>query len=236
MRLALIALAALAIPFPALAQTFPTPGLDNPRLQTVEWHPDQTIVLTALPATGLTVVLEPGETIQRIATGDQSAMDVHVSAEGDGFMLVPRRGGDLGRLEVETDRRSYRFDVRTGEDLLAAYLVRFEYGAQPYQAAVPIDPAPDGIEEVWSWQLRGERSVRPLGVFDDGERIFVEFDPAAPLPAIFAIGPTGDEQLVNGYMRGGKFVIDRLWRELVFRIDKDRARAERGHGPETDGG
>jgi type IV secretion system protein VirB9 len=44
---------------------------------------------------------------------------------------------------------------------------------------------------------------------------------------VFAIGPTGDEQVVDGYMRDGLFVIDRVHEELVFRIDKAMATARR---------
>ena len=47
------------------------------------------------------------------------------------------------------------------------------------------------------------------------------------MPATFAFGPTGEEQMVEGYMRGGVFTIDRVYEQLIFRIDKDAARARR---------
>ena len=47
------------------------------------------------------------------------------------------------------------------------------------------------------------------------------------MPAVFGIGPTGQEEVVNGHMRGSLFTIDRVYGELVFRIDKARAEAHR---------
>ena len=82
--------------------------------------------------------------------------------------------------------------------------------------------APKGI-----YRLRGDRSVRPLQIGDDGTRTRILFAPGQALPAIFAIGPTGDEEVVNGYMRGDAFEIDRVYERLVFRIDKDKATARR---------
>ena len=55
----------------------------------------------------------------------------------------------------------------------------------------------------------------------------IEYAPGQSLPAVFAIGPTGDEEVVDGYMRDGLFVIDRVHEELVFRIDKAKATARR---------
>jgi len=44
---------------------------------------------------------------------------------------------------------------------------------------------------------------------------------------VFGIGYNGEEEVVDGYMRDGVFTIDRVYGELVFRIDKKRARARR---------
>ena len=44
---------------------------------------------------------------------------------------------------------------------------------------------------------------------------------------MFGIGVNGEEEVVDGYMRGDVFTIDRVYGQLVFRIDKKRARARR---------
>jgi type IV secretion system protein VirB9 len=77
------------------------------------------------------------------------------------------------------------------------------------------------------WRVKGDRSVRPLRIHDDGSRTYLEWGAEQSLPAVFAVGSTGSEEVVDGYMRDGVFVIDRMHHKLVFRIDKDKAIAVR---------
>ncbi len=219
---------------PAAAEILPQPDIDNPRIQTARWAADEEVVLTTLPLTGLTVMLEPGEQVSRVSLDNRGILDVRVSAERDSLLVIPQTQDAGGAIQVQTDRRDYRFRVRTGTGLMAAYLVRFEFDEtyRPQQQTVAREwTEPTG--ELWRYRLRGDRSVRPASISDDGVRTSILFDEDQPLPGIFAIGPTGEEQVVNGYMREGVFVIDRVWEELVFRIDKEKATARRNSGPET---
>tara|TARA_Y100000815_G_scaffold64543_1_gene53140 strand:+ start:2327 stop:2740 length:414 start_codon:yes stop_codon:yes gene_type:complete len=84
----------------------------------------------------------------------------------------------------------------------------------------------------WSYRVRGTDALKPASVRDDGEKTYIRFAPDQLLPAIFAISPTGDETLTNGYMRGEEFVLDRVWQELVFRIDGKKATARRNEQPD----
>ena len=84
----------------------------------------------------------------------------------------------------------------------------------------------------WSYQVRGADALKPASVRDDGEKTYIRFSPDQLLPAIFAISPTGDETLTNGYMRGEDFVLDQVWEELVFRIDRKKATAKRNEQPD----
>lgn len=214
---------ALALPMQAVAQHHPQPDASNPRLQTIAWVEGNEVLLTALPQTGLTVLLEPGEEIQRVSLSDERALEVRVSAERDSFLLLPSGPAEEISLLVQTDRRSYPFRLRTGTGLMAAYLVRFTYQGSTTRpvTAVPAEPTGDPRP----WRLSGDRAVRPAAIYDDGVRTMITFAPDQALPAVLALGPTGAEEVVNGYMRDGVFVIDRVHSELVFRIDKTRASA-----------
>ena len=68
---------------------------------------------------------------------------------------------------------------------------------------------------------------------DDGLKTRITYAPGQALPAVFAIGPSGEEEVVNGYMRDDIFVIDRVYGELVFRIDREKATARRNDTPEA---
>ena len=70
---AILCLAGLALAWPVSAQVFPTLGRETPRLQTVKWKDGQRIILTALPETALTVMLERGETYPEFLGTDGDA-------------------------------------------------------------------------------------------------------------------------------------------------------------------
>lgn len=224
-----IASLTLACTAPLAAQVVPMPGPDTPRIQTADWRPGEPVVLTALPQTALTVMLEPGETIERATLGGSPAWEVAVSAEADSLQITPLLGAEPANLTVQTDRRAYSFLLESGVSLQSAYVVRLRFAggsalSPPPSGSGPIDLT--GLD--WSYRLRGDPSVRPATIRDNGTKTIIEYAPGQSLPAVFAIGPTGDEEVVDGYMRDGLFVIDRVHEELVFRINKAKATARRG--------
>lgn len=231
MRLRLVFLAPLLLPAVAVAQVVPDLQLDNPRVQSITWVRGQNVLLTVMPSSGLTVMLDNSEAIERVRLGDQNAFQVQVSPERNSLLVLPRRTEAETRMTVSTDQRRYQFTLRTGTGLTAAYLVRFTYDDGVADNAA--DEAAAEAAPSWSYRLRGDSEVRPLALHDNGERTFITYAPEQALPAVFAIGPTGDEEVVNGYMRGDVYVIDRVYSELVFRIDDERARARRNGEPEV---
>lgn len=217
----------LAGSVPGAAQVMPVPSDETPRVQTALFSSDQKIMLIALPETALTVMLEPGEMITRATLNGSSRWKITVSVEADTFQVAPSAGAEPAELAIETDRRSYAFALEASEGLMAAYLVRMTYDAQP-AALVEAELAENRIEDLnWTYRLRGDHTVRPATIRDNGEKTVITYAPGQPLPAVFAIGATGDEEVVDGYMRGDAFVIDRVHSELVFRIDKEKATARR---------
>jgi type IV secretion system protein VirB9 len=77
------------------------------------------------------------------------------------------------------------------------------------------------------YKLSGDRRLLPISIQDDGARVYLRWSASQALPAVFAVGDQGQEEVVNGYMRDDTFVIDRVYGRLVFRIDKARALASR---------
>jgi type IV secretion system protein VirB9 len=106
----------------------------------------------------------------------------------------------------------------------APAVVRFSYDAARPAADLPAPgPQPEGI----SYQLSGDKSLRPATISDDGAKTYITWDEEQAMPAVFAIGPSGKEEMVEGYMRRGVFTIDRVYAQLVFRIDQETAKAKR---------
>ncbi|MBT2134487.1 TrbG/VirB9 family P-type conjugative transfer protein [Croceibacterium sp. LX-88] len=212
-----------------MAQIAPIPGSDDPRLQTVAYDPSRPVRLVAFPGANLTLMLLPGDRISRVVLSDRGAFDVRVTAGGDSLNILPLRPDASATLLVEGAQRRYEFDLDTGEGLAAAYVVRF-VGSPEYPAfAGTMGPSTASDPALWTgtYRLSGERTLRPVRMGDDGERTYIEWAANQSLPAVFGIGASGQEEVVDGYMRGDLFTIDRVYSELVFRIDKLRVRARR---------
>jgi type IV secretion system protein VirB9 len=236
-RAIFVAAAMLAPLSPLAAQLVPTPGLDTPRIQKATWQEGEAVLLTALPETALTVMLEPGEMIERVSLKGDPAWQFTISAEADSFQVTPLRGALPANVTIDSDRRSYSFALEVGEGLQAAYLVRLTFGSAgtPPPVRLPARDEASSAQLFRAYRLKGDRSVRPLSISDDGHRTVIEYAPDQALPAVFAIGPTGAEEVVDGHMRDGRFVIDRVHAELVFRIDKAKATATRLPGQDKNG-
>ena len=91
-------------------------------------------------------------------------------------------------------------------------------------------PSPVPVELNSDYRITGSKSLRPVRISDDGVHTYIEWSEDQALPAVFAVSALGGEEIVEGYMRAGIFTIDRVNRELVFRIDRQWAKAKRGGG------
>lgn len=211
----------------AAAQTAPSPSFEDPRLQTVVYEPNMPVRLVTFPDAGLKLMFHPGEAIRRVVVSDGGAFTASVMDRGDTIEIAPARPGATATMKVETDRQDYEFELATGSGLAAAYMVRFLPGEG---ATVASSSEPAAGAAVYSYRLKGARILQPDTITDDGTRTFIEWRGDRDLPAVFGIGPSGGEELVAGYMRGGRFVIDRVYSELVFRFDKEKATAKREAG------
>jgi type IV secretion system protein VirB9 len=212
------------LPATTVAQQAPTPSFDDPRLQTVTYDPARPVRLVTFANSTLTVMLLPGDRVERFVLSDPTAFEVKIPAPGDGLNIAPTRTDSAATLLVDTDMRRYEFDLATGEGLAAAYLVRF---VDPRGAARPLPMAVVQSQITGTYRLSGEGTLLPSKIGDDGERTYLDWNEHQSLPAVFGIGANGEEEVVDGYMRQGTFIIDRVYGELVFRIDKKRAKARR---------
>lgn len=87
----------------------------------------------------------------------------------------------------------------------------------------------------FDWALSGDRNIAPLQVFDDGRKVWLQFGPGSPVPALFARslkqalqrGIAGD-RLLTPRRQGDFLVIDELPALLVIRGGHLQALARRG--------
>lgn len=218
----------------AWAQRTPSPSLEDPRLQTLAYDPARPARLVSFPDANMTVILLPGDQIEQVTTSDRDAFEVKITDSNDSLNIMPRRADAVATLIVTSKQRRYEFDVSTRGGL-AAYLVRFVANtmppSMPMPGPMPMPPGAPSLARLSAsetlYKLSGERALIPTAMSDDGERTYIQWSDAQSLPAVFGIGSNGREEVVDGYMRSGKFTIDRIYSQLVFRIDKMQAKARR---------
>ena len=209
---------------PALAQELPPISSDS-RVQTVAWSQDGVIPLAMEPGSSLTVILSASERIANVTVGDTSAFQVAVAGSGDSLFVKPIAAFARTNMTVMTDARRYLFMLDSAGGPGSPYVVQLSYPAAPSSGALPEQPAPALAEG--TWKVTGDRNLRPLEIHDDGAKTYIQWAPDQALPAVFAIPPSGGEEVVDGYMRDTVFVIDRVHPKLVFRIDNHTAIARR---------
>lgn len=192
------------------------------------WVPGQEVALAAHESDGLEIAFESEERVARVSMGDDAAFIVEVTGDRSGLRVMPQSATATAQLDVFTDRRFYRFRLQTTSGPEAV-----RYAALDETALSGPPPAIlQATTSLWRYEVKGDREVRPAAIRDDGIRTTISFAREQALPAVFAIGPTGEEEVVNAHMRGEEYVIDRVYGELIFRIDRKRANARRNPKPE----
>lgn len=221
MRLRLLAILLAAAAAPAAAQVQPQPVAGDPRIQTVEYDPNQIVQLQGATGYQMSVEFGPDEQIENVAVGDSGAWQVTPNRRGDHLFVKPIQSGVSTNMTVVTNTRVYLFELVPASGPVA-YTVRFHYpGAAEVADAAPTAPV-DG-----RYRVTGSRELRPSRIGDDGQHTYIQWPADRALPAVYALNDAGQETLVNGAMRDDTFVIDSVQHTLVFRIDQHIARAER---------
>jgi type IV secretion system protein VirB9 len=225
-RLLFLAVCAfIAAPLSAQVRPKPAPSPADPHIQSVDYVPDQVVMVEGAPGYQVTVELSPDEQVETVAVGDSGAWQVVASRRGDHLFVKAIMGGVTTNMTVITNVRTYNFELApvsgSGD---VPYTVRFRY---PPAASGGEEPGATASGE-GRYRLGGDKALRPSEMSDDGTHTYIRWPKDRALPAVYSVGDGGQEMLVNGMMREDDiFVIDSVWRRLVFRIDDRTATANR---------
>jgi type IV secretion system protein VirB9 len=178
--------------------------------------------LYVAPAQVTDIALEPGEELVSVSAGDTVRRVVGDTTSGEGkdaivHILVKPIGADLEtNLVITTDRRTYHLEMRSSA---ATYMasVSWTYPASELLAlkkqraeadvtAGVIADAGINIERLkFRYRIEGDAPWRPLRVFDDGAKVYIQFPSGlaqSEAPPLFVIGPDAKPALVNYRVRG----------------------------------
>lgn len=190
--------------------------------------------LRAAPDVTQTILFMPGERIASVILSDPALFFVNVAGTGDSLTLRATSPSALGVMSVRTNMRTYEFELMAGPSRAAPAVVRLTRSSEyPSDGGAP--PMPIDTGDHFEYRLSGSKALRPTSISDDGRKTYIEWAGDRAMPATFTLGPTGMEQMVDGYVRGGVFTIDRVYEILIFRIDKEKAKARRQERGEDHG-
>lgn len=200
----------------------------------------QVYPVIATPGRITDIVLEPGEGLVAsgpIAAGDTARWVIGDTSSGAGaarrvHVLVKPTAADLAtNLVINTDRRTYHLELRASPRTWQAQ-VSWTYPdvAPVFVLAPPASsaPRPDSSRVNRGYRIEGDHPVwRPIAVFDDGQRTFVEFGPdvvVEDLPPLYRIGADGKSaELINYHVEGRRIVAERLFDRAELRLGVKRA-------------
>lgn len=184
------------------------------------------------------IALEAGEKLVSVSAGDTVRWVVGDTSSGEGasaqvHILVKPIAPDITtNLVVTTDRRTYHLELHATSGTYMAS-VSWSYpgatltplkgssltGLDGATAADRIGLDVDNIR--FRYRLEGEAPWKPLRVFDDGAKVFIQF-PATlrqgEAPPLFVIDGSGKPALVNYRVKGSTYIVDRLFAAAELRL------------------
>ena len=202
-------------------------------IQIYPWSEGALYQVYAAPGQITDIALEPGESLTGagpIAAGDTARWIIGDTESGSGvtrrvhILVKPSRPDITTNLVVTTDRRTYLLELRSGEK---PYMpsVAWAYPQPPasQRQTVPATPViPAVAARNYRYGLTGDNPPwKPVAVYDDGRRVYVEF-PAGivqgEMPPIFVLGADGEAQIVNSRIYRNILIVDRLFGAAELRL------------------
>ncbi|MEP7131396.1 MAG: TrbG/VirB9 family P-type conjugative transfer protein [Sphingomicrobium sp.] len=209
--------------------TTPRPGPADSHLQSIKFNADEVVEIRG--ALGWQVMLEFGadERIENVSIGDALAWQVTPNRRARNLFLKPLMKNASTNMTVVTDHRQYSFLLETGpRSALTPWVVRFDYPRE-IVAAIEEPPPPPPPVLNFAYSSRGDATLIPARVWDDGQMTYFQFSEGTPIPAIFA-GSGKDETLTNSIMRGRVVVVQQLSSSFTIRSGDQVATIVQGLG------
>ena len=202
-------------------------------IQIYPWSEGALYQVYAAPGQITNIALEPGESLTGagpIAAGDTARWIIGDTESGSGVtrrvhvLVKPTRADITTNLVITTDRRIYMLELRAGANpYMPAVAWAYPQPPASQRQGVPTAPIiPDRAARNYRYVLTGDNPPwRPITVYDDGRRVYVEFPRGivqGELPPIFVIGSEGELQIVNSRIHQNILIVDRLFGAAELRL------------------
>ncbi|RWI37019.1 MAG: conjugal transfer protein [Mesorhizobium sp.] len=199
------------------------------RIRYVTFNNDDVTTVRAAVGISTMVELSPTEIIETVSAGDTKGWSI-VPKRGSRFLFVkPLERDAWTNVNVVTNRRVYSLLLQATDNDRdrASFQVRFKYPDEDVNArllsqatASAADPDLKNLNYAdlnYDYAYKGDDSLKPRTVFDDGTKVFLEFK--SDIPAIFVVNDKRHESLVNVRTQGKYTIIDKVARQFTLRAD-----------------
>ncbi|EFL91432.1 conjugative transfer protein [Candidatus Regiella insecticola LSR1] len=179
------------------------------RIRTALYSPDNVYRLSTMKNRTSTIQFPPGETVNRgsglIATGNPGAWVIGANQDGNMVVVKPDINATDANTNViiNTNKHTYIVELKLTDNPAAmTYLLRFNYPVPPKPEESPFkgrqrnkNPCEGRINR--NYQKRGDMSLSPYEIWDNGTFTCLRFPTNAPRPVIYQVLPDGTETLAN---------------------------------------
>ena len=240
-RVLLAAILAYGGTLGSIAAELPKEGkLDN-RIRFVDYDPHQVTQIVSALFVSTQIEFGADETVIHASIGDP----VWEIAPSENFVFVKvREVHKSTNLQVVTERpdrttRSYQIELGVMPPALAAknppfFLIKYRYPGdeanrrKQAEAAVAAERRAGEVDATlardekngprnWAYSIQGETSFEPAEIFDNGKITTLKFPGTIEMPAIFAVGEDGKEELVPKSVNGDAVFVHMVAKKLVLR-------------------
>lgn len=202
-------------------------------IQIYPWSEGALYQVYAAPGQITDIALEPGENLAGagpIAAGDTARWIIGDTESGAGttrrvhILVKPSRADITTNLVVTTDRRVYMIELRSGaKPYMPSVAWAYPRSLRAQGQTIPTTPViPAVASRNYRYGLSGSNPPwKPVSVYDDGRRVYVEFPRGivqGEMPPIFVIGPEGDAQIANTRVYRHILIVDRLFGAAELRL------------------
>ncbi len=202
-------------------------------IQIYPWSEGALYQVYVAPGQITNIALEPGERLTGagpIAAGDTARWIIGDTESGSGLsrrvhiLVKPTRPDITTNLVITTDRRIYMLELRAeAKPYMPAVAWAYPVSRASQRARIPATPIiPAAAARHYRYGITGDTPPwRPVSVYDDGRRVYVEFPRGivqGEMPPIFVLGADGEPQLVNSRIYQNILIVDRIFGAAELRL------------------